>query len=274
MRKVFCEVTSSELELPDEVRKIVSLSPAATEALYLLGVGERVVGVSAFDVHPVEARAKPILGSYSTANIERLRTLAPDVVFLTTGYQRTLVEKLNRDFPVYALELPPTVASILTDVIKVGLVVNKVDEARSLYKRMLRRVSEIISDPVGTVYVEIDLGGPVTFGAYSYITDGLSLVGLKNIFGSDMVEWREPDFAKVKEANPDAIIYEPKMFKKVGVGKVYEILESRGWGTLEALSRKKVYVTPGPYDFLAHHGPGFVLEALPWLSRVASSLGQ
>jgi len=132
MRKVFCEVTSSEVKLPDDIRRIVSLSPAITETLYLLGMGERVVGVSAFDVHPVEARRKPVLGSYSTTNTERLRALSPDVIFLTTGYQRPLVEKLSREFPVYAMELPPTVASILADVIKVGLVIDRVDEhARS-----------------------------------------------------------------------------------------------------------------------------------------------
>ena len=54
---MFNEVLGFEVEVPDAPERIVSFSPAATEALFMLGLGERVAGVSAFCARPPEARA-------------------------------------------------------------------------------------------------------------------------------------------------------------------------------------------------------------------------
>ena len=56
MRSVFCEVLGAELKLAGIPRRIISLSPAATETLFELGLGENIVGVSAFCVHPAEVK--------------------------------------------------------------------------------------------------------------------------------------------------------------------------------------------------------------------------
>ncbi|CUS87223.1 substrate-binding protein, partial [Candidatus Kryptonium thompsonii] len=133
--------------------------------------------------------------------------------------------------------------------------------------------SETISDrkankPKVKVYVEIDLGGPVTFGAYSYITDAIELLGGENIFGNYPAEWITPDDNKVKELNPDVIIYEPKMFSKNrDKDKIVNFLRGR-FGDVKAIKEDKVFITPGIYDFLAHHGPSFITEVMPWLKEI------
>jgi len=271
LRKIYCEITSRELVLPERLERIVSLSPAVTETLYMLGLGEKIVGVSAFDVHPEEARKKPILGSYSTTNLAKLQSLNPQLVFATSGYQRGLAQKLAEQYPTFVVELPTNVYSIVDMVVKVGLVVDEVEAARGLAKRLLSTLAKNAANPPGggtKVYVEVDLGGPVTFGAYSYITDGLSLVGGRNIFGGHPCEWETPNFHDVVEQDPEVIVYEPKMFRSKTRGEVLEILLERGWGKVSAVSAGKVYVTPGPYDFLAHHGPSFILKAIPWLRSI------
>jgi ABC-type Fe3+-hydroxamate transport system, periplasmic component len=267
VRKIYCEITSRELELPERIERIVSLSPAVTETLFMLGLGERVVGVSAFDVHPAEARKKPVLGSYSTTNLEKLRVLNPQLIFLTSGYQRKLAAQLSQLYPTYVVELPVSVNSIVDMVVKVGLVVNEQDRARVIAKGMLRTLAQHVRDIQTTpsVYVEVDLGGPVTFGAYSYITDALSIVGARNIFADHACEWEKPDFDVVLQRDPEVIIYEPKMFRSKTLGEVLDMLGTRGWSKLSALTHGRVYITPTPYDFLAHHGPSFILKAIPWL---------
>jgi ABC-type Fe3+-hydroxamate transport system, periplasmic component len=267
VRKIYCEITSRELELPERIERIVSLSPAVTETLFMLGLGERVVGVSAFDVHPAEARKKPVLGSYSTTNLEKLRALNPQLIFLTSGYQRKLAAQLSQLYPTYVVELPVSVNSIVDMVVKVGLVVNEQDRARVIAKGMLRTLAQHVRDIQTTpsVYVEVDLGGPVTFGAYSYITDALSIVGARNIFADHACEWEKPDFDVVLQRDPEVIIYEPKMFRSKTLGEVLDMLGTRGWSKLSALTHGRVYITPTPYDFLAHHGPSFILKAIPWL---------
>ncbi|MGC8661830.1 MAG: ABC transporter substrate-binding protein [Nitrososphaeria archaeon] len=266
MRKVFCELTGQELILPDKIRRIVSLSPAVTETLYLVGVEKEIAGVTAFDVHPEEAKGKPVLAGYNKVSMSKLRDLKPDIIFAVTGYQRSTALELSKLYPTYLIELPVSVASIVDMVIKVGIVTGKIHESRTLSKNLLKSFSKIHDRLKGSVYVEIDLGGPVTFGAYSYITDGLYTIGLNNIFSNHLTEWEKPDFDTVNSANPDYIIYEPKMFRRVGQEKVFSMFKERGWDNLHS----KVLVTPGPYDFLAHHGPSFITKALPWIVANAS----
>ncbi|MEM3215224.1 MAG: ABC transporter substrate-binding protein [Conexivisphaerales archaeon] len=261
MRRVFCELTGQELILPDKIERIVSLSPAVTETLYLLGLGKEVVGVTAFDVHPEEVRGKPIIASYNRVSKRKLSDLKPDIIFTVTGYQRDTALELSKLYPTYIIELPASIASIVDMVIKIGIATGKIDESRILSKNLLSSLSNVHDRLHGRVYVEIDLGGPVTFGSYSYITDGLFEIGLNNIFSDHLTEWEKPDFDAVKSANPDYIIYEPKMYRQIKQEVVLNMLRDRGWKGIDS----KVLVTPGPYDFLAHHGPSFITTALSWI---------
>ncbi len=276
MRKVYCEITGKELFLPDKCERIVSFSPAVTEALFEMGLGEFVVGVSVYCVRPKTAREKVIVGSYNTFDEKKLKKLEPDIIFTTTGYQIELVKKLDEKFQVYPVRLPPCVSEIISTSCEVGIVAGYFSNARELERKLVAKLSEIIStrDAIKSkvrVYVEIDLGGPVTFGAYSYITDAIELLGGENIFGNHPAEWIFPDDNKVRELDPDVIIYEPKMFSKNrDRDKIVNSLRDR-FGDIRAIKEEKIFITPGIYDFLAHHGPSFILEAMPWLKEIIES---
>jgi iron complex transport system substrate-binding protein len=64
-------------------RRIVSLTPAITETLFALGLGERVVGVTRFCDYPPEATAKPRVGGYSDPDVEAVLALQPDLVLIS-----------------------------------------------------------------------------------------------------------------------------------------------------------------------------------------------
>ena len=53
--------------------RIICLTEETTETLYLLGEGDRVVGVSAYTVRPPEARRKPRVSAFINANFEQDR---------------------------------------------------------------------------------------------------------------------------------------------------------------------------------------------------------
>ncbi len=267
MRKIFCEVLGRELRVPDVVRRIVSFSPAATETLFALGMGESVVGVSAFCVRPPEARKMIVLGSYNGVDLSRLVELKPDLIFTVTGYQRAFAFKLSgQSFPVYALELPVSLAGILDFIVKIGLVAGAYDQARKLVAELMSTLAAIpraIGHP--SVFVEIDFGEPVTFGAYSYITDAIAMLGSRNIFGAEPSEWLSPGFERVLESDPDIILYEAKMFKPFTEADLDRLIESRGWKDLRAVRNGCVFLTPGPYDFLGSprpdlHQGGYALD--------------
>ncbi len=276
MPKLFSEVLGTEVSVPDRPKRIISFSPAATETLFGIGLGESVVGVSAFCARPPEARTKRRVGSYNTASVELLDGLSPDLILTVTGYQRDFAVGLSKRYAVYPLELPLTVAGIVDFVVKVGLVAGEADGARELAGSLLSALSTLRKVKKLETYVEIDLGGPVTFGAHSYITDAIRLLGCTSLLGAERLEWMKPDLDAVAAADPDVIVYEAKMFSKFGRADLEDIIKSRGWEGLRAVRNNNCLLTPRPLDFLAHHGPSFVTNALPWpqknLEEVAGRL--
>ncbi|MDA4125781.1 MAG: ABC transporter substrate-binding protein [Thaumarchaeota archaeon] len=274
MAQVFNEILGTEVRIPEVPTRIISFSPAATETLFEIGVGENVVGVSAFCARPPEANGKRKVGSYNTVREEVLDELRPDLILTVTGYQREFALRLAKKYPVYPLELPVSVAGIVDFVVKVGLVAGVPDRARELAASLLHRIGKLGSVPKLRAYEEIDLGGPVTFGAYSYITDAFRVLGSSTVYEAERNEWLKPDLEAIAGEDPDAIIYEPKMFMSFDAKDLQSLIESRGWTGLRAVKAGNVFLTPRPLDFLAHHGPSFVTVALPWLEETLRMAGR
>jgi iron complex transport system substrate-binding protein len=265
---IFNEVLGKDVEAPERPARIISLSPSITETLYMLGMGDRIIGVSAFCARPQEARLKRKVGSYGSTNVDLLKEMKPDLILVVTGYQRDLAVKLAAEFPVYPIALPVSVAGIVDLVVKVGLVVGEPDWVREISSQLLRDAAN--TKPCGRrlrTYVEIDLGGPATFGAYSYITDALRFLGAAPLFGEVRSEWLKPKLDAVAALDPEVIFYEGKMYSKFNSTDLERLIDKRGWRGLTAVSSNHYFLTQGPIDFIAHHGPSFITQAMPWLSQ-------
>ncbi|MDR1916118.1 MAG: helical backbone metal receptor [Synergistaceae bacterium] len=63
--------------------RILSITPVATEILYSLGLGDRVVGVTRYCNWPPEARSKPVIGDMMNVSLEMLAALDPDLVLIS-----------------------------------------------------------------------------------------------------------------------------------------------------------------------------------------------
>src|SRR5215510_7467287 len=76
--------------------RIVCLTEETTETLYLLGQGDRVVGVSGYTVRPPEARQKPKISAFINAKFDKIAELRPDLVLAFSDLQADLVAELVR----------------------------------------------------------------------------------------------------------------------------------------------------------------------------------
>ena len=56
-------------------QRIVCLTEETTETLYLLGEGDRVVGVSGYTIRPPEARRKPRISAFLNARFDKIAAL-------------------------------------------------------------------------------------------------------------------------------------------------------------------------------------------------------
>src|SRR6476620_9814500 len=76
--------------------RIVCLTEETTETLYLLGQGDRVVGVSGYTVRPPEARSKPRVSAFINARFDKIDALRPDLVLAFSDLQAVLASELVR----------------------------------------------------------------------------------------------------------------------------------------------------------------------------------
>jgi len=85
---------NNKLRFPE---RIVCLTEETTETLYLLGEDWRIVGISGFTVRPARARReKPRVSAFTSAKIDRIVELRPDLVLGFSDLQADIAAELVR----------------------------------------------------------------------------------------------------------------------------------------------------------------------------------
>ena len=167
----------------------MSLNSGFTEALFAMGCADRAV----------------------------LDALAPDLVVLTGGIQRSLALKLSKDgYPVYALPLPESFAGVCDAAILLGALSGDSSRGRGLAWSMMSRATTIRaawSGPVPSVYVELWFGRHVrTIGGRTFIHDIVEIAGGRPVFGADPGSYLGLDIDAIDRAAPDVFLgfHEPE----------------------------------------------------------------
>src|SRR5437016_9231247 len=75
-------------------RRIVCLTEETVETLYLLDEQERIAGVSGFACRPKEARQKPRVSAFTSAKIDKILELRPDLVLGFSNLQADIAQEL------------------------------------------------------------------------------------------------------------------------------------------------------------------------------------
>src|ERR687889_291645 len=78
-------------------QRIVCLTEETVETLYLLGEDARIVGVSGYAVRPARVRKeKPRVSAFISADVDKIRALAPDLVLTFSDLQAEIAAELIR----------------------------------------------------------------------------------------------------------------------------------------------------------------------------------
>ncbi len=172
-------------------QRIVSLVPSATESLFAIGAGSRVVGVSSFDRYPPQVERLPRVGALIDPDVERILSLRPDLV-VTYASQDDLNAQLAhagiRTYPYRHGGLNEVLGTIrdlgkLTGLEQAaGRVVSSVEadlaRLRDRVKGLPRpRAVLVIGREPGSLRA-IDVSG-----GYGFLNDLLVAAGADNVFG-------------------------------------------------------------------------------------------
>ncbi len=117
-------------------RRIACLTEETTETLYLLGEQDRIVGVSGYTVRPPEARLKPKISAFTSANFEKILAVEPDLVLAFSDLQSDIVrELLLRGVTVFAFN-QRGVEEILDMILTLARIVGAPEKGESLVAKL------------------------------------------------------------------------------------------------------------------------------------------
>jgi len=113
--------------------RIVCLTEETTETLYLLGEEARIVGISGFTVRPPRARReKPRVSAFTSAKIDKIVELKPDLVLGFSDLQADIAAELIRAGIEVHVFNHRSVAEILRMIATLGGMVGCAGRAESL----------------------------------------------------------------------------------------------------------------------------------------------
>jgi len=117
--------------------RIVCLTEETVETLYLLGEQDRIVGISGYVVRPPQARReKPRVSAFTSANIDKILALGPDLVLTFSDLQADIAATLIRHgLSLHAFN-QRSVAGILDMIRMIGAMVNASERAAQLAARL------------------------------------------------------------------------------------------------------------------------------------------
>ncbi|MBN2338977.1 MAG: cobalamin-binding protein [Acidobacteria bacterium] len=241
--------------LPRRPRRIISLAPNVTETLFMLGAGDRLIGVTTLCAWPEAARALPKIGDLLNPNYEVILAARPDLVIgSTAGNDRGAVTKLTGlGLPVYIVA-PRSAEEIFRTVEEIGRISDCAGEGRELVSRMRERLATVRRRIEGLPPVRaffITWFDPLLApGKNTFENDVLALAGVVSISSDIPQYYPRYSLEQVLVSDPDAIL----TIEHEG-DPLPRFDRTPGWKELRAVREGRVYYLS---EYLQHPSPLFV----------------
>jgi iron complex transport system substrate-binding protein len=169
-------------------RRIVSLSPAATENLFAVGAGGAVVGATAADTYPAAVRTLTRVGDFGAPAYERILSLRPDLIVVESATVRPAdVENVSRRLrgaPVFA-QRSVGWGDVLRHLDQFGRLTGHAAEAArqvaGMNAKAARAARLVAGKPPVTVFVEVSPTPLYAAGPGSFVDDLIRRAGGVNV---------------------------------------------------------------------------------------------
>lgn len=128
----------------DWPRRIVCLTAETTEVLYLLGQQHRIVGISGFTTRPAIARKeKPKVSAFTSAKIEKILELQPDLVLAFSNLQGDIAAALVKAGLEVHVFNQRSIEETLRMITTLGALTGAVDKAHSLVTELEKTIAQV-----------------------------------------------------------------------------------------------------------------------------------
>jgi iron complex transport system substrate-binding protein len=249
--------------------RIICLTEETVEVLYLLGEEDRVVGVSGFTCRPKEARSKPRVSAFTSAKIDKILQLHPDLVIGFSNLQADIARDLIRAGITTLVFNQRSVAEIFQMILTLARIVGAepgglklVSELRSGLDRVAQSASRFSRRP--RVYFE-EWMEPLISGI-RWVEELIEIAGGEPIFP----QLRHEHDAAQRIVNPrDVAAAEPDVIIASWCGRKVNkasIRNRAGWQTIPAVKSEHIYEVKSTY--ILQPGPAALTEGVLQLHAI------
>ena len=243
--------------------RIVCLTEETTETLYLLGEGDRVVGISGYTVRPPEARAKPKVSAFINARFDKIEALKPDLVLAFSDLQADIsAELIRRGYTVVTFN-QRSIDEILRMIGMVGALVGRQEAAERLVGELERGLDAIRASAATLprrprVFFE-EWDEPLISGI-RWVDELIEIAGGDPLFPA----LRAASLARDRIVDPAAVAArDPEVIVASWCGKAMKkrtIVERPGWDQVSAVRNHHVYEIKSTY--ILQPGPASLTEGV------------
>ena len=251
--------------------RIVCLTEETTETLYLFGEERRIVGISGFTVRPSRARReKPRVCAFTSANLEAILALQPDLVLGFSDLQADIAANLVRQGLAVHVFNHRTVAGIFGMIRVLGGLIGCPQKAELLCQELQERLDSVTRAAVRyvrrpRVYFE-EWDEPMITGIH-WVSELIEVAGGEDCFADHSAEALAKnrviaDPMEVVRRAPDIIIgsWCGKKFRS-------ERVRSRaGWESIPAVLRGELHEIKSP--LILQPGPAALTDGLDALHAI------
>lgn len=191
--------------------RIASLSPHMTEWLYSLGLGDKIVAVSAYSDYPEAAKEHPVVSDVNGINLAKLIALKPNLIMAwQSNVKLGQVDKLKQlGYQVYVSN-PHSINDITREIAQVGELTNTQAAASAYIEEFEKQHSSLVSRyqtrPAQSVFFQLWHAPIMTTNNASMISEVLSICSLENVFGSESAPYPTVNKEQVIYKKPEIII--------------------------------------------------------------------
>jgi iron complex transport system substrate-binding protein len=243
--------------------RIVCLTEETTETLYLLGQGDRIVGVSGYTVRPPEARSKPKVSAFISANVEKIESLRPDLVLAFSDLQADIAAALVRRGLTVMVFNQRSVAEILQMIRTLGGLVGCADEALRLaggYEADLERMRRSAARFPRRLRVFFEEWDDPLISGIRWVEELAALAGGDPIFPeherAGLARDRIVDAEEVARRDPE-VVFASWCGKKV---RKATIVGRPGWEDVSAVRDGRIFEIKSTY--ILQPGPASLTEGV------------
>jgi iron complex transport system substrate-binding protein len=241
-------------------KRIISLSPSATETLFAIGAGSQVIAVDDLSNYPSKAPISKL--SAFSPNVEALLNYKPDLIILNADATKatevkTALEKLN--IKVFLERAPLDLSQAYLEITALGRATGKLSGAQTVVSEMKSKISAAVKR--GKVSKKVTFFHELDNTLYSATSD--SFIGkvyrdfnLANIADpaatADSAGYPQLQSEYIIKANPRIVFLSDAQY-----GESIATLSKRaGWNGIAAIKSKNVVLLPE--DIPSRWGPRLV----------------